>query len=107
MKTIGTLTYIWSVVTENNLYSRAGYGQNSRWYQAAKAQKSGRISIGGEEYVVDFEIISDKENEALMVAIDQAYIEKYDKKDHDSTQIMISKIPNGPRTATVRVIPAS
>lgn len=31
-ETLGTPTWIWSVVTDGNLYVRAYNGQNSRWY---------------------------------------------------------------------------
>jgi hypothetical protein len=41
-KTFGTLTWIWSVVVDDALYVRAYNGRQSRWYQAALAQKAGR-----------------------------------------------------------------
>lgn len=41
-KTYGTLTWIWSVVVDEDLYVRAYNGKNSRWYRAAVRQKAGR-----------------------------------------------------------------
>ena len=34
-KTYGTLTWIWSVVVDDQLYVRAYHGIHSRWYRAA------------------------------------------------------------------------
>ena len=39
--TYGTPTWIWSVAVGDDLYVRAYYGQNSRWYQAAMRQNGG------------------------------------------------------------------
>ncbi len=39
--TYGTPTWIWSVAVGDDLYVRAYYGQNSRWYQAAVRQTAG------------------------------------------------------------------
>ena len=43
--TYGTPTWIWSVAVGDDLYVRAYYGQNSRWYQAAVRQRAGPSSI--------------------------------------------------------------
>jgi hypothetical protein len=45
-KTYGTPTWIWFAVVDDNLYVRACNGRQSRWYQAALAQKAGRIIAG-------------------------------------------------------------
>lgn len=37
-RTYGTLTWIWSVVVDGELYVRGYNGQQSRWYQAAIRQ---------------------------------------------------------------------
>jgi hypothetical protein len=37
--TYGTPTWIWSVVTEGELYARAYSGQNSRWYKARSRRR--------------------------------------------------------------------
>ncbi|WP_429971080.1 DUF2255 family protein [Fructilactobacillus sp. Tb1] len=105
MKTTGTLTYIWSVVVGDNLYVRAGYGQKSKWFAAAKAQKAGKIELGGKVYEVNFEWIPEDTDEHLMDEIDQAYRDKYNQKDAYSTGIMTDKTPDGPRTATIKVTP--
>ena len=44
-KTYGTPTWIWSVVVDGDLYVRGYIGQQSRWYQAALAQKAGRAVL--------------------------------------------------------------
>ena len=105
MKTTGTPTFIWSVVVEGDLYIRAGYGQKSRWYAAAKAQKAGKIELGGQTYDVVYEFVPEKENEALMEKIDKAYYDKYGSSDLTSTKIMTEKTPDGPRTTTFRILP--
>ena len=105
MQTTGTLTYIWSVGADGNLYIRGGYGQQSRWYAAAVAQQAGHIKLGGQLYNVTFEIVPEAGNETLMDAIDQAYIDKYTAKSARSTKHMTEKSADGPRTATVRVLP--
>ena len=46
-KTYGTPTWIWSVVVDGDLYVRGYNGQQSRWYQAALAQRAGRIRAAG------------------------------------------------------------
>lgn len=55
-KTPGTLTWIWSVVVDGELYVRAWNGQRSRWYNAAKDQGAGKIMIAGDEYTVAFDL---------------------------------------------------
>lgn len=105
MKTTGTLTYIWSVVADHQLYIRGGYGQHSKWYAAARQQKAGQIKLGGHLYDVKFELIPETGHEALMTAIDHAYIDKYTAKSARSTKHMPEKSVDGPRTATVRVLP--
>lgn len=41
-RTYGTLTWIWSVVVDGELYARGYNGEKSRWYQAAIRLKAGR-----------------------------------------------------------------
>ncbi|GAB6092071.1 DUF2255 family protein [Furfurilactobacillus curtus] len=106
MKTTGTPTYIWSVVVDDGLYIRAGYGQKSRWFAAAKQQQAGKIELGGQTYTVNFRWIPETDDETLMTNIDQAYQDKYGAKDQTSTNIMIAKEPDGPRTTTVQILPA-
>ena len=97
--TPGTLTWIWSVVVDGDLYMRAWNGQQSRWYNAAKNQGAGKIMIAGNEYTVAFELVPVTGHEALQYEIDAAYRKKY-----AGSQYMPPMIADGPRNATVRVI---
>jgi hypothetical protein len=45
--TYGTPTWIWSVAVDDGLYVRGYNGQNSRWYQAAIRQGTGKIIAAG------------------------------------------------------------
>ena len=95
-KTYGTPTWIWSVVVDNALYLRAYNGQNSRWYQAAIKQKSGRIHAAGMTKEVTFEPVDGSINDR----IDEAYRTKYNGSPYLSP--MIGKRA---RSATIRIIP--
>lgn len=55
--TLGTPTWIWSVVADGALYVRGYNGQQSRWYQAAIRQKAGRITAAGLTRAVAFEAV--------------------------------------------------
>src|SRR3954453_17958296 len=72
-ETYGTLTWIWSVVVDGSVYVRAYNGQSSRWYEAAMAQKAGRVRVGGIEKEVVFEPVEGTINEE----IDAGYRAKY------------------------------
>lgn len=74
MQTTGTPTWIWEVVVENRLFVRAYFGANSRWFQAALAQKEGKIYAANAVYDVRFEHIVD---DVLNDKIDIAYRQKY------------------------------
>lgn len=95
--TVGTLTWIWSVVVDDNLYVRAYNGQKSRWYQAALRQKAGRITAAGITRDVAFEAAQDA---ALNEKIDEAYRAKY-----RSSPYLKPMLAAGPRTATVAINP--
>ncbi len=97
-ETLGTPTWIWSVVTDGNLYVRAYNGQNSRWYQSAKVQQAGQIQLAKQKFDVKFEPISG--NQALDEKISGAYKEKY--KDSFYLPPMIVKEPV---SATVKIVP--
>jgi hypothetical protein len=62
--TYGTPTWIWSIAVGDDLYVRAYYGQNSRWYQAAMRQTAGRITAAGITKEVTFEPFRDSQNRA-------------------------------------------
>lgn len=72
-KTFGTPTWIWSVVVGSDLYVRAYNGTSSRWYQAAKKQNAGRISIAGATHDVTFAVTDG----GVASDIDAAYRAKY------------------------------
>ena len=94
--TYGTLTWIWSVVVEGVLYVRAYNGQNSRWYQAAVRQKTGRITAAGMTKEVIFEAVDGPINDL----IDDAYRAKY-----QSSPYLRPMIGPRARAATVKVMP--
>jgi hypothetical protein len=93
-KTYGTPTWIWSVVVDDALYVRAYNGRQSRWYQAALAQKAGRITVAGMTKDVVFEPIAEAVNER----IDEAYRSKY-----RGSPYLGAMIGERARSATVKV----
>ena len=94
--TYGTPTWIWSVVVDDALYARAYNGRQSRWYQAALAQKAGRIAAAGMTKDVVFEPASGAINDR----IDDAYRSKYRTSPY--LQAMIGERA---RSATVEILP--
>ncbi|USS90585.1 DUF2255 family protein [Fructilactobacillus carniphilus] len=97
-KTYGTPTWIWSVVTNDNLYVRAYNGQNSSWYQAAMQQGAGKIHLAGQDYEVKFERVANTPE--LDHAISAAYQTKYAKSPY-----LPPMLKEGPVGATVKIIP--
>ena len=95
-KTYGTLTWIWSVVMDDDLYVRAYNGKNSRWYKAALRQKAGRIAAAGMTKEVLFEPVDGPINDR----IDDAYRAKY-----KGSPYLTPMITGGARTATVKITP--
>ena len=96
--TPGTLTWIWCVAVDGDLYVRAYHGRSSRWYQAALAQKAGQITAAGATHTVAFK----PADEALSDRIDDAYRAKY-----QGSSYLGSMIGAGARAATVRIRPAN
>ena len=94
--TYGTPTWVWSVAVGDALYVRGYNGTESRWYQAALRQKSGRITAGGMTKEVAFEPVSGSINDS----IDDAYRSKYAKSPY--LKPMISERE---RAATIRIMP--
>ena len=94
--TYGTPTWIWSVAVGDDLYVRAYYGQNSRWYQAAMRQTAGRITAAGTTKEVTFEPVEGPINDL----IDDAYRLKY----HGSPYLD-AMIGAPARLATIKVMP--
>src|SRR3954470_5684168 len=95
-KTYGTPTWIWSVAVDGDLYVRAYNGRDSRWYQAARRQKAGRITAAGLTKEVTFEPVEGPINDR----IDEAYEAKY-----EGSPSLSPMIGAGPRSATVKVLP--
>jgi hypothetical protein len=95
-KTYGTPTWIWSVVVDDNLYVRPYNGRQSRWYQAALAQKAGRITAAG----MTKEIVFASVDGPLLDRIDEAYRVKY--RDSRYLEPMIG---TRARTATMEIRP--
>ena len=95
-KTYGTPTWIWSVVVDDNLYVRAYNGQQSRWYQAALAQRAGRITAAGVTKDVVFEAVGGIINDR----IDEAYRAKYRISPY-----LHHMISERSKSATVKIIP--
>ena len=95
-KTYGTPTWIWSVVVDDELYVRGYNGQKSSWYQAAVAQKAGRIIAAGMTKEVTFEPV----NGAINDRIDDAYQAKY-----RGSPYLPPMISARARSATVKVMP--
>ena len=83
---------------EDALYARAHNGRQSRWYQAALAQKAGRITAAGLMKDVVFEPASG----AIKDRIDDAYRSKY--RTGPYLQAMIGERA---RSATVEFLPIS
>jgi hypothetical protein len=95
-ETYGTPTWIWSVVVDGDLYVRGYNGQQSRWYQAALAQRAGRIRAAGMTKEVVFEPADGPINDR----IDAAYRAKYGGSPYLSPMVSTRA-----RSATVRVTP--
>ena len=94
--TLGTPTWIWSVVVDDELYVRAYNGTSSRWYQAASKQKAGQITAAAETTDVVFEPVAGEINDR----IDAAYRAKY-----VSSPYLKPMIGDRARAATVRISP--
>jgi hypothetical protein len=94
--TYGTPTWIWSVAVDDALYVRAYNGTSSRWYQAARKQKAGRITTAGMTKEVAFETVGGSVNDR----IDDAYRAKY-----DGSPYLAPMIGAQARAATVRIVP--
>ncbi|UII25720.1 DUF2255 family protein [Fulvivirga maritima] len=98
-ETYGTLTWIWSVEVDGELYVRAYNGTSSRWYQAALSQKAGKIEGAGLAKKVKFEPTS---GEDINAKIDDAYRAKYSDSPYLS-----SMISERAKAATVKILPAA
>lgn len=95
--TLGTLTWIWSVVVDDGVYVRAYNGTDSRWYRSAREQGAGRIAAGGIQKDVSFAPVDDT---ALNDRIDGAYEAKYGSSPYYPPMVTAKT-----RAATIRVDP--
>ncbi|MFF2773076.1 DUF2255 family protein [Streptomyces bacillaris] len=95
--TLGTPTWIWSVVADGAVYVRAYNGTASRWYGSASTQRAGRITAGGVEKAVTFTPTRDGRLDAK---VDAAYEKKYGGSPY-LPPMLTDKV----RAATVRVDP--
>ncbi|MDE3823292.1 DUF2255 family protein [Sinorhizobium meliloti] len=95
-RTYGTLTWIWSVVVDGELYVRGYNGQQSRWYRAAIRQKAGRITAAGMTKEVSFEPVEGAINDQ----IDEGYRRKY-----ATSRYLAPMIGERARAATVKITP--
>lgn len=95
--TLGTPTWIWSVVVDGHVYVRAYNGTASRWYQSARTQGAGRITAGGVEKDVVFTPVAD---DLLNDSVDGAYEAKYGTSPYFPPMVTAKT-----RAATVRVDP--
>lgn len=94
--TYGTLTWIWSVVVDGDLYVRGYNGQHSSWYQAAIRQHAGRITAAGMTKEVSFQPVDGAINDR----IDDAYRQKY-----STSSYLAPMVSARARAATVKVMP--
>lgn len=95
--TLGTPTWIWSVVVDDGVYVRAYNGTDSGWYRSARSQGAGRITAGGLEKDVAFTAV---EEPALNDRVDAAYEAKYGTSPYFPPMVTAKT-----RAATVRVDP--
>lgn len=90
-------TWIWIAQAGDDLYSRGYSGTDARWYQSAKREGHGQISVGGVEKNVRFEFPTD---EKTLEEVDEGYREKY-----EGSTYLPPMINQRSREATVRLIP--
>jgi len=95
--TLGTPTWIWSVVVDGELFARAYHGQKSTWYQAALKQPVGEITAAGMTKKVTFLPIAGE----IDKRIDDAYRKKY-----KGSPYLNSMISERARSATIKIVPA-
>ena len=103
--TLGTPTWIWSVVVDGRLFVRAWNGPRGRWYRSAVAQRAGRIDAAGRTFDVAFTPVpasGTPDAVALADQVDAAYSTKY-----AGSSYLPPMLQAGPRSATVEITPAA
>lgn len=96
--TLGTPTWIWSVVVDGRLFVRAYNGVNGRWYRSAVSQQAGRIDAAGTTHDVTFA----PADPTLAEQIDAAYEQKY-----AGSQYLPPMISDRAKAATVEITPVA
>ncbi len=91
--------WIWIAQSREDLYCRGYSGTSARWYQSAKREGNGHISVGGIEKDVTFEFITDKE---MNDEVDEGYRDKY-----EGSPYLAPMISEKAREATVKLIPVN
>lgn len=89
--------WIWIAESEGRLFSRGYNGTSARWYQSAKREGKGHISVGGVEKDVAIQFPTD---ERLNEKIDEGYKRKY-----SGSQYLSHMISQKAREATVEFMP--
>ncbi|GMA47573.1 DUF2255 family protein [Tetragenococcus muriaticus] len=89
--------WIWIAQAGDDLFCRGYSGTKAKWYQSAKREGKGHISVGGVEKDVFFEFPTDKETND---AVDEGYKSKY-----GGSSYLKPMISQRAREATVRLIP--
>ena len=89
--------WIWIAQAGEELYCRGYSGVDARWYQSAKREGEGHISVGGVEKDVSFEFPNDEET---LSAVDEGYREKY-----KGSMYLSPMISTRARQSTVKLIP--
>ncbi|MBV2358104.1 DUF2255 family protein [Streptomyces sp. J2-1] len=94
-------TPIWAVMVDGQPYIRSGYGERSTWYRRVLKEGGAVFVDGRHRYPVCLEQTG---GEALDIAVDQAYRDKYLHIWPGPTHSMTTSPARG---TTLRVLPAA
>jgi len=72
-KSLGAATNLWVVAVGNDLYVRAVEGRDSKWFEQALHNNSGRVTGAG----VEEDVVFEQPDDSLRNEIDAAYRLKY------------------------------
>ena len=89
---------IWGVRLGDDLYVRSAHGHDNPWFQRALASGEGRVSAGGVERDIAFEVPSSDADEDVSAA----YHAKYDRYGPSIVGTVVS--PEAARS-TLRLVP--
>lgn len=96
---LGTLTWIWSVVMDGEVYIRSYSGTDGKWYGSMVEQRAGRVTAGGGDYEVAFDTV---DHPTVLNDVDVAYHDKY-----GSSLYIEPMVSDRAREATALVRPAA